>query len=190
MIELLTLNDFLDSNACSQMIEEMRSAGGSQAEVYGKGNAGSVDSRVRKVTRVAVSTETVDFVAGRMLERKTELENYFSVTLSKVEEPQFLHYRPGDYFVAHQDGNTPLVFDDTRFRKISVVAFLNAASDEPLAETYTGGSLVLHGKYPNYDLRQAAGNIRGSLAAFRSETTHEVEPVAHGERFTIVSWFQ
>jgi SM-20-related protein len=29
----------------------------------------------------------------------------------------------------------------------------------------------------------------GLLVAFRSDTVHEVLPVTHGERFTVVSWF-
>ena len=29
----------------------------------------------------------------------------------------------------------------------------------------------------------------GTLVCFRAETTHEVLPVTHGERFTIVSWY-
>jgi predicted 2-oxoglutarate/Fe(II)-dependent dioxygenase YbiX len=32
--------------------------------------------------------------------------------------------------------------------------------------------------------------LPGSLVAFRSETTHEVIPVTHGERFTVVSWYR
>jgi len=28
------------------------------------------------------------------------------------------------------------------------------------------------------------------LVAFRSETTHEVTPVTHGERYSIASWFR
>ena len=30
----------------------------------------------------------------------------------------------------------------------------------------------------------------GTLVAFRSETTHEVTPVTHGERFSIASWYR
>jgi SM-20-related protein len=30
----------------------------------------------------------------------------------------------------------------------------------------------------------------GTLVAYRAETTHEVTPVTHGERFTIASWFR
>jgi SM-20-related protein len=113
------------------------------------------------------------------------LENHFGVELNELEEPQFLHYRPGDFFVAHQDGNTPLIRDETLARKGSVIIFLNDQG-----EGYEGGSLVMHGKYPDWEYRQDATAAAGTLIAFRSETTHEVLPVTRGERFTIVSWLR
>jgi predicted 2-oxoglutarate/Fe(II)-dependent dioxygenase YbiX len=30
----------------------------------------------------------------------------------------------------------------------------------------------------------------GMLIAFRAETTHEITPVTHGERYSIVSWYR
>ncbi|MER8644176.1 2OG-Fe(II) oxygenase [Mesorhizobium sp. M1252] len=80
--------------------------------------------------------------------------------------------------------------DESRFRKISVVIFLNRQSDNPSPESYAGGSLVLHGPYSGPDLRIAMPALPGSLVAFRSETTHEVTPVTCNERFTIVSWYR
>ena len=47
----------------------------------------------------------------------------FGLTLSECEEPQFLRYRTGDFFVAHQDGNTPL-FRSDKVRLISAIIFL------------------------------------------------------------------
>ena len=190
MIDVFTIGDLLGPEVCDRVIAGMRLAGGAPATVYGKSEAGSVDPLTRKVTRVAVAAETAHSIERHLLDRKPEIENHFGVTLTEVEEPQFLHYRPGDYFVAHQDGNTPLVFDDTRFRKISIVAFLNEYSEDEKLDTYSGGSLVLHGAFPNYDYRQPVANGAGTLAAFRSETTHEVTPILRGERFTIVSWFR
>jgi predicted 2-oxoglutarate/Fe(II)-dependent dioxygenase YbiX len=48
---------------------------------------------------------------------------------------------------------------------------------------------VFHGPYPDYDLRVPLAPSPGTLVAFRAETTHEVTPVTHGERVTIVSWY-
>jgi SM-20-related protein len=124
------------------------------------------------------------------MNRKTEIEAHFDVALSSCEAPQFLRYETGDFFVPHQDGNTPLVHDHSRFRRISVVIFLSTPSAEPMRETYGGGSLVFHGSYATPSPTVSVNPEPGTLIAFRSETTHEVTPVTHGERYTIVSWFR
>jgi SM-20-related protein len=129
-------------------------------------------------------------VTGLLMAQKGALEQHFGVALGECEAPQFLRYQEGDYFVPHQDGNTPLIHDESRFRKISVVLFLSPQSDEPLPETYGGGALVLHGPYLGPTLRVAMPNAPGTLVAYRAETTHEVTPVTHGERFTIASWLR
>jgi SM-20-related protein len=122
--------------------------------------------------------------------RKGELEQHFALSLSSCEEPQFLRYRPGDFFVAHQDGNTPLIHDDTRFRKVSAIIFLSGQSEAPAPGHYGGGSLVFHGPYSGPQLRVPVTPPAGTLLCFRAETTHEVLPVTHGERISIVSWFR
>ncbi|HZH35299.1 MAG TPA: 2OG-Fe(II) oxygenase, partial [Pyrinomonadaceae bacterium] len=94
------------------------------------------------------------------------------------------------FFVAHQDDNTPLIHDDSRFRRVSVIIFLNARSDEASPGHFGGGELLFHGSFPNYSYRRTADPKPGRLVAFRAETTHEVTPVEHGERFTIVSWYR
>jgi SM-20-related protein len=40
-----------------------------------------------------------------------------------------LRYEPGDVFVAHQDGNIPLVWDDSHFRRVSAVILLSEQSE-------------------------------------------------------------
>jgi SM-20-related protein len=110
--------------------------------------------------------------------------------LDGVEEPQFLRYGPGDYFVAHQDGNTPLVYDESRFRKVSVVIFLSAQSEYPTPETFCGGALVLHGSVGQGEPPVTLAPAPGTLVAFPAETTHEVLPITHGERLSVVSWYR
>ena len=63
-----------------------------------------------------------------------------------------------------------------------------AGAPEP--GTYGGGELILHGPYSGPDIRLPLAPTPGTLVAFRAETTHEVAPVTHGERFTIVTWFR
>lgn len=191
MIDLFTISDFLDATTRGEIALEMRRASGNLAAVYGgKAAAGAVELNVRKVNRIAVSPQTREAVMRQLQGRKPEIEQHFGVTLGDCEEPQFLRYQTGDFFVAHQDGNTPLVYDHTRFRKISVVIFLSRQSTELLPDTFGGGTLMFHGSGSNFNLRTPALAEPGTLVAFRAETTHEVVPVTHGERYTIVSWYR
>src|ERR1044072_1241725 len=187
MIDILTIDDFLEANTVDELLTQMRADAGAAASVYGREANGMVEASVRKATRVSVSADMHQRVMNLLTARMTEIARHFGDIVSECEEPQFLRYQPGDYFIPHQDGNTPLIRDDSRLRKISLVIFLSRHS-EP--EGYSGGSLVLHGAYPDYDFRQPVANQPGSLVAFRSQTTHEVTPVTNGERFTIVSWYR
>lgn len=189
MIDVLTIADFLDAPTVSELIIEMRAEAGAAATIYGKETNGIVETQVRRVTRVSVSSQMRERIVNALLARMGEIGDYFGDTVSECEGPQFLRYQPGDFFIPHQDGNTPLIRDDSRFRKISLVIFLSTQSAE-LAVGYSGGSLVLHGSYPEYDLRKRVPNSPGTLVAFRAQTTHEVTPLIQGERFTIVSWYR
>jgi SM-20-related protein len=190
VIDLLEIEDFLDVAMLADLVAELNAAGGIAATVLSSDAGGMVQSSVRKTTRVAVAAETRARVKLRLMQEKAKIEEHFGVALTECEEPQFLRYDEGDFFVPHQDGNTPMVWDDSRFRRISAVIFLSQKSDEPEAGTYGGGSLVFHGPYSGPELRVAAAAQPGSLVAFRAETTHEVTPVTHGVRYTIATWFR
>jgi SM-20-related protein len=190
MIDLLQIEDFLDAQACAALRAELRAAAGGPATVLGADAAGTVRSAVRRVTRAAIPPATRAHVTALLMARKPALERHFGLALKECEEPQFLRYRPGDFFVAHQDGNTPLIHDQSRFRKVSAVIFLSAQSDDGAPEGYGGGTLVFHGPYSGPSLRVPVAPAPGTLVCFRAETTHEVTPVTHGERFTIVSWYR
>lgn len=188
---LYLVRRFLDARTCGEIMAEFGRAQDHPATVYGRGESGSVDERVRKAARLMTSLETVELVRRRLLECRGELETHFGISLSGCEEPQFLRYRVGDFFVAHQDGNTGLLRSDReQWRKISVVIFLNPQSETPDAGSYGGGSLVfsewrpgrIHGKF------RFSGET-GSLVAFPAETTHEVIPVTEGVRYSIASWY-
>ncbi|MEP7337627.1 MAG: 2OG-Fe(II) oxygenase [Acidobacteriota bacterium] len=191
---LLLIRNFFDAQTCGMILAEMRSARSGPATVYRDVASGAVDDRVRKATRILPSPETTEFIKQRLLERKQVVEDYFQVSLSECEDPQFLRYGVGDFFVAHQDGNTGLLrFDRERIRSVSVVIFLSNQSDAPESGDYCGGSLILYelGDYANRaDSSVHVCGERGTLAAFRPETTHEVTPVTHGERYSIVCWYR
>ncbi len=185
----VTRKDFLDAPTIVRIVDEMRRSHAAAGTVYGEAKQGrSVNPCVRKVSLVTVSKETRDFVKALLMQQKDRLAEHFDVVLTHCEEPQFLRYETGDFFVAHQDGNTPLVYDHTRFRKVSVSVYLSQHGDPSTPGTYGGGSLLLYRKVS--DSAERVTEVPGTLVAFRSETTHEVLPVTHGERYTIVSWFR
>ncbi len=185
---LFLIRNFLDAATCHELIAEMRSSPASPAVTYGQGSSGEVDERVRKVTRAQPEAKTVARVAQRLMDHRESVAEHFGVSLSRCEEPQFLCYRIGDFFVAHQDGNTGLVsLDSDKSRLVSVSIFLNRQSETTEGDSYGGGSLVFSDWRLNKRF-ELAGEA-GTLVAFRSEITHEVIPVTHGERYSIVSWY-
>lgn len=189
MIDLLHIDNFLDAATRAQIVAELNASHGAPSTVLSADGAGRMDP-ARKSTRVAVSPETCARVREMLMDRRAQIEAHFGVRVTECEEPQFLRYEAGDYFVPHQDGNTPLLWDDSRFRRISCVVFLSQPSDEEAPGTYGGGALVFHGPYNGPRLRVPARAEPGTLVTFRSETTHEVTPVTHGVRYTIATWFR
>ena len=187
-LDLFVERGFLDPAALAELFAAVRASRADPATVYGRGDTGAVDERVRRTTRVSPPFEIEELVKRLFLSRKRAVGGHFGLTLKELEEPQFLRYGPGDYFVAHQDGNTGLLRSEREDRKVSAVIFLNSQTETPEPDTYTGGSLVLHPRGAGERLRLAGE--AGTLLLFRAETTHEVEPVTRGERFTIASWYK
>lgn len=184
MIDLLTIEGAIDDGLRARLLGALRVATMTDAPVYGASPAGSVQRGVRSTKTVEVPAELHTAIREILLGQKPGLEAHFGVVLTELEPLQFLRYAEGDFFVAHQDGNTPLTRDDSRLRRISVVLFVS----EPAS--YSGGALLFHGRYPDFDRRYEAAATPGTVIAFRSETTHEVTPLTGGERFTVVSWWR
>ena len=189
-LELFLDDSFLDARECGRLLAELRSADGGAATVYDRAAPGTVDERVRRTTRLAPSREAEEFVRRRLNDGRAALESHFGVALSECEEPQFLRYDVGGFFVAHQDGGSGLIRSEREARKVSVIVFLNRQSEADEPGAYRGGSLVLHARaVSSEDERLSVAAEPGSLVAFRSATTHEVVPVTGGRRYTIASWF-
>jgi SM-20-related protein len=189
MIDTFEVKSFLSQAECAALRAELRQAAGSQATVLSPDPGGEVKPLVRRSSRMSVPARTAEQITALLMQQTDALEKRFGHALSSCEPPQFLRYLPGDFFVAHQDGNTPLIHDNSRFRKVSAVIFLSAFSLSSAPESYGGGALVLHGPYSGPNLRVPFMPAPGTLICFGAETTHEVLPVTHGERFTIVSWY-
>ena len=187
-LDLFIERGFLAPPVLAEVFDAVRASGGRPATVYGRGDSGTVDERVRRTTRLSPPAETEELVKRLLRSRLGAAGEHFGLTLTELEEPQFLRYEPGDYFVAHQDGNTGMLRSDREERKVSAVVFLNSQTETPEPNTYRGGSLVFHPRGAPEPLKFKGE--AGTLVLFRAETTHEVEPVTHGERFTVASWYK
>ena len=186
--ELFVVKEFFDARVCGEIVAELAGARSDTSPVYGLGTSKFVDQRVRKSLFLLPSNETVELVTRSLQECKSDVEQYFGVLLNECEDPQFLRYRTGDFFVAHQDGNTGMTLLDSEKRRISVVIFLSDESDTPQPNTHCGGSLIFSDYRTDKQFRMVGEP--GMLVAFRSETTHEVTPVTNGERYSIVTWYR
>lgn len=186
---LLVRRNFLDAEECTRIVAQMRAGASAAATVYGTTPAsGIIDANVRSALRHAPAAETLSHVWQRLAAFQPEAGRHFGVALNECEEPQFLRYRVGDFFVAHQDGNTGMLRMDSEARRVSIVVFLCNQADTASADAYCGGSLVFHDW--RADRRLDFAGEAGTLVAFRAETTHEVTPVTHGERCTIAGWYR
>ena len=191
---LLLVRNFFDARTCERIIAETRTAWGGPATIYTEGSTNPVNESLRKTTRLMLSDETTGWVRRRLLEHKTAVEQHFGISLNDCEDPQFLKYGVGDFFVAHQDGNTAqLEYDHLRVRRVSVVVFLIGQAAQPAPVAYCGGSLVFFDPHVDPSRKEMGAHLYGEtgmFAAFPSETTHEVTPVTHGERYSIVCWYR
>jgi len=182
---------FLDSSVCRRVVQEMRSATRKQAEVHTAEHREQVKEALRRANKVKPPAAVRSLVGERLDLLTPRLQEAFGVALSGFEPPQFLTYGSGDFHQAHTDAGSDAAAQVAR-RKVSVVVFLNDQSEEPREGSYGGGVLALGGIIPGFGDETRGFPIAlpaGSVFAFRSDVIHEVKPVTHGERFTIVSWF-
>jgi predicted 2-oxoglutarate/Fe(II)-dependent dioxygenase YbiX len=186
---LFAIPAFLEPAQCRSVRGELAVSTETFATV-GKGDAIDLDTRrlrCRKASRAARS-----HVAAKLEGVRAAIGRHFRLAVAGFERAQFLCYKPGDFFRPHRDGNYDLDAPEVlRERKVSVVVFLNAPGDPDTSGAYGGGSLMFYGLLRDPRCQSVGFGLdaeEGLLIAFRSDLLHEVTPVTHGERYTIVSW--
>jgi SM-20-related protein len=174
--------NFLDPAECRELTDVIRTSPAADATIlYAQTeDHRAVDERLRRTRRVRVTEELESRMSEKIRTLMPELSDHFQVTLSNIQPPEFLIYRPGDFFTLHRDRD-----DEGRNQRVaSVIAFLNSGDAE-----FAGGILRFHadisGKLQPLDLVPQ----QGLLVGFRADTLHEVQPVTRGERYSVVSWF-
>ena len=189
---LFVKEDFLSAHTCAEYINLARQTPATRAMVA-DGDKIMLDEETRRTYDVHVGNAAKEAVYSTLLSVRSDLENHFGVQLKDCIYPAFLSYRVGDFFHRHPDntGNADLP-ESIKRRKVSVVVFLNDHDEQNSPETFAGGELTFYGLMSDPRLENKGLPLRskaGLLVAFRSDLKHEVRPVTHGERFTVVSWF-
>jgi len=187
---LFVRKNFLAQELCTRCCSEMNAAAQAQATIAGPNETDVLDENIRKVKWADVPATSVSLVEARLLALIPTLERHFNVTLTACQPLSFLTYQEGDFYHVHDDCGDD-ARPDHRGRKVSVVIFLNRQAQQPADDTYCGGSLTFYGliddpRWLTYGF--PLNSEPGLLIAFRSETIHQVLPVTHGKRYSIVSW--
>lgn len=193
---LFVVDDFLDTHLCAKLRAEISSAENTPSMVVdGETFADRLNEEIRKTKQADVSGSTLSSIRARLLSLKPRLENHFNLALTNCEKPQFLVYKRGDFFHAHQDkSENPNKPDYVKKRQLSVVIFLNAQTKEPEGEEglYCGGELIIYGLIQDRNWQNRGFSLEGKeglLIVFPSQLFHEVGTVTNGTRYSMVSWF-
>ena len=190
---LLAEPGFLDPDTCARLRAAIQASTVAPAEIRVRAAEYAVDERVRKVGWADVARPQLELVHARLAEIKPRLEAHFGLSLSHWQTPQFLLYRGGSFYAPHRDSNAAPDADPiVRERRVSISIFLNRQTPEPEPETFGGGELTFYRLIDGARARDVGLPLipeEGLLVAFRADVLHSVEPVTHGARYAVVTWF-
>ncbi len=151
-----------------------------------------VNQQIRKTTNAKVGEAAKTMVEERIRALQPDLERHFQLSLSHFQYASFVVYQAGDFYEVHRDSvdpNDERASQMARDRQLTVVAYLDRQSETPGPGAFGGGELNLYGlmDVPGSDAFGLPVLAKpGLLVAFESHTLHEVKPITHGTRRTIV----
>lgn len=181
---------FLDPSLCQRLRQNLQVSRSAAGRITVEGDKTAVDETIRRVDRVGLEGAPEEEVRKRLLDRMPALAEHFQVDLGGCQGPEFLRYRVGSFYKGHVDNGAS--HPVSAGRRVSAVVFLNRQSKEPQEQAFGGGSLVFYGLMKGEQFQKIGLPVdatEGLLVAFPSEVFHEVQPVTHGERMTVVNWF-
>jgi len=185
---------FIPEDLCATLRHNLLTRTGEAAEVF-IGEHGHLRPDIRRTIEVPVAETLRADVQARLHSIRPALSNHFGVALIASEGVGFLVYEPGGFYRPHRDRAGPDATpggNETVRRRVSVVIFLNGASEAPGPFEYAGGRLTFYGLIDEPAWRDVGFPLDadpGLLVAFDSAALHEVTPVAAGRRLSAVDWF-
>jgi SM-20-related protein len=152
-----------------------------------------LDEHTRRSCVAIVGNEAQEMVTKLLVAAAPRVTAYFNGAVAVAEAPNFLVYRRGDFFAAHRDvSDQDYMPDYIRRRQFGVVLFLNRQTARPQPGSFCGGALTfyrLHTRDGEAVVRVGVRAEPGLLVAFPSHVVHEVRPILHGRRYSIVSFY-
>ncbi|WP_295052171.1 2OG-Fe(II) oxygenase [Sulfuricurvum sp.] len=160
----------------------------------------SVDTAIRRTDIHRLSREHRAIYDCRFESVRKEIEDFFSLSLSKATDVQVLGYERGAFYLKHSDdaselrdreGNVIGYRTVATERKLTTVLFTTSYTPHPSDQDhFSGGELLFnylcdeHGN--TITLRPEAGD----MVVFLSNPyfAHEVLPVKEGFRLSLVQW--
>jgi len=184
---------FLAPQQCVAVREHVQDGPGEAGTIL-HGDDVVVDEHARKTTHALIPASVRKPVVDQLRALMPDIREHFGVSVRGLRDPQFLRYEEGNFFCFHRDRNDEVPDEPQRVRErqVSAVMFLNDTSDRPATGAYGGGELqfylpdLIPGHQPAKFTFPAAP---GTLVAFNPQVLHQVLPVTHGERYTIVTWY-
>src|SRR5215208_4190786 len=82
--DLFVERGFLDPNTLAEVFAAVRASGGGPATVYGRGDSGVVDERVRRTTRVSPPAGVEELVRRLLLSRVGAAAEHFGLPLDEL----------------------------------------------------------------------------------------------------------
>jgi predicted 2-oxoglutarate/Fe(II)-dependent dioxygenase YbiX len=186
-VGLFVRSHFLTPSACADLQAALAPTAWTSGKVARESEPECLDESVRKVRRLDVDRALWTSIRERLLALKPELERHFHCELTGCDGPDFLAYDRGAFYAPHADCGVHY-----RTRRVSIVIFLNDASETPGDTGYAGGDLTFYGLLKGRAWENCPLPLSGQaglLVAFSSDIVHEVRPVTAGERYSIVGWF-
>jgi SM-20-related protein len=167
-----------------------------KAELRGR----SLDTTIRKTDIHTLSAEHCAIYDCRFEAVRYEIEEFFSLSLTKATDVQVLGYERGSFYLKHSDDASELRDREGNVigyrtvapeRKLTTVLFTTSYTPHPTDQDhFSGGELLFnylcdeHGN--TITLRPEAGD----MVVFLSNPyfAHEVLPVKEGFRLSLVQW--
>jgi SM-20-related protein len=167
-----------------------------RAELRGK----SLDTSIRRTDIHTLSAEHRAIYDRAFAAVRSEIEEFFALSLTKATDVQVLGYESGSFYVKHSDDSSELRNAQGGVvgyktvapeRKLTTVLFTTSYTPHPSdSDHFSGGELLF-----NYLCDQQGNTITlrpeaGDMVVFLSNPyfSHEVLPIKEGFRLSLVQW--